>query len=195
MKTNCIAMLFLVACLSKGFSQRIERISVAATSEAIGLPFTNYLPYHPGVEVKGTLKDTEKARSYRFVNVNLGFFYHERVETAFYLGGEYQYSIMLFKKQMGLDVPIGLGYLHAFYPGELYEQNADGDFEKVRQFGRPRAYANLGVGVSYTGASRFQPYIRQELMIETPFANGIPVIPHSLLKLGVCIKLGTNETE
>lgn len=180
---------FLLSSLLKGYSQKIKQISISATTEAIGLPFTNYLPYHPGFEAKVNLKKTEKPNSIRYVNANVGFFYHQKLETAIYLGGEYQFTRKFNKGKFGLDVPVGLGYLHSFYPGDLYEQTPEGDFEKISQSGRPHLYVNLGVGVSYLGNARVQPYLRQELMLETPFANGIPAIPHSLLKIGVHINL------
>jgi len=86
-----------------------------------------------------------------------------------------------------------LGYLHTFYPAELYQQTESGDFEVVNQLGRPHLYVNLGVGLTYLGSNKMQPFIRQELFIETPFANGIPVIPHSLLKIGIHIKINNND--
>lgn len=193
MTKNIILSGFLVLLSSKGFSQKLEQISVAATTEAIGLPFTNYFPYHPGLEIKGNIKKTEKPKSIRYFNINLGSFYHQKVEMAFYLGVEYQYTLKLFKGKIGLDFPVGLGYLHSFYPGKLYEQSDDGNFEEVSQLGRPHAYANLGVGLSYLSCSKFQPFIRQELLVETPFANGIPIVPHSILKVGTHINLNINE--
>ncbi|MEO1515376.1 MAG: hypothetical protein AAFV95_10195 [Bacteroidota bacterium] len=177
------------------FSQTFQQFSFAATSEAIGLPFTNYLPYHPGVEISGTLRKKDKANNVQYLNVKAGFFYHRRLETAIYLGGEYQFSQKLFRQKISVDFPVGLGYLHSFYPGELYEQNGEGGFEKVNQLGRPHLYVNLGVGLTYLGIGRFQPFIRQELMVETPFANGIPAIPHSLVKIGVQIKLNNNDNQ
>ncbi|MEM6317682.1 MAG: hypothetical protein AAF960_08430, partial [Bacteroidota bacterium] len=130
----------------------------------------------------------EKPKSIRYTNVKVGFFHHQRLENAFYVGWEYQYSQKLFNR-LSLDLPMGLGYLHSFYPGEIYEQTEVGDFEKINQTGRSHLYLNLGVGLTYLSENNIQPFVRQELLLETPFANGIPVIPHSLLKIGVQIKL------
>ncbi|MEL6866982.1 MAG: hypothetical protein AAFP19_21335 [Bacteroidota bacterium] len=189
MTNQLLIFIALFLAMQNTFSQKLQQFSVAATTEAIGLPFTNYLPYHPGLEVSGTLRKTDKERNIQYLNVKAGFFYHERLETALYLGGEYQYSQKLFKQRISVDLPLGIGYLHSFYPGEVYEQNSDGDFEKINQFGRPHVYVNLGIGLTYLGRGKVQPFIRQELLLEAPFANGIPAIPHSLLKLGVQIKI------
>lgn len=189
MYQRLVFLTLLLAVTASGYAQRLEQFSVAVYSEAIGLPFTNYSPIHPGMAVSATLKETEKAKSIRYLDVTAGFFYHERLETALYLGGTYQYSHKLFNRTMSVDLPVGLGYLHSFYPGELYEQNEVGDFETVNQWGRSHLYVNLGVGLTYLSKGNIQPFIRQELLLETPFANGIPVIPHSLLKIGVQVKL------
>jgi len=163
--------------------------AISLNSEAIGLPFTNYSPIHPGMEIVGTLRKNEQDKSIQYLNLKAGFFYHQRLETAIYLGGEYQYSRKLFRQKLSVDLPVGLGYLHSFYPGEIYEQNENGDFEVVNQLGRAHVYLNLGVGLTYLSASKVQPFVRQELLLEAPFANGIPAIPHSLLKIGIQINL------
>jgi len=186
-------LLLLSLITTKGLAQKVDQLSVAATTEAIGLPFTNYLPIHPGLELKVTLKTKETKKNKQSFNANLGGYFHRKLETAFYLGPEYQYTQKLFNQKLGLDFPVGLGYLHTFYPADLYEQTESGDFEVVTQFGRPHLYVNLGVGLTYLGSKRIQPFIRQELFIETPFANGFPLIPHSLLKIGLNIKLENND--
>jgi hypothetical protein len=170
-------------------AQKIEHFSVAVMNESIAFPFTRYTPIHPGLEVGATFWSKEKEHSQRYLSAYAGGFYHEKVETGFYLRAEYLFA---FKIAGGLyaDVPLGIGYLHTIYPSELYKQNPEtGNFEEVSQFGRPHGLVTAGVGLRYAGESRIQPFIRQELAIETPFANGFPVIPHAFLKLGVNLKI------
>jgi len=112
----------------------------------------------------------------------VGFFHHRRVDNGIYLGGEYQYSLKLIKERVSLDLPVGLGYLHSIYPGEVYKQTDDGGFKKINQFGRPHGYVHLGIGLTYLHQGWFQPFIRQELWLDTRF------LPHSFIKLGIQIK-------
>ncbi len=186
--TKILILVSLLFSLSS-YGQKIEQISISGISEAIGLPFTNYSPIHPGLEFSSTIKKVDRPRSNRYLNAKAGFFYHQKLEAAIYLGGEFQYSYKIINQKLSVDLPLGLGYLHSFYPGELYEQNEIGDFEVVNQFGRSHLYLNLGLGLTYLHDGRVEPFIRQELLIETPFANGLPLIPHSLVKIGVQIKL------
>ncbi len=193
MLKNLGAIILLSICTLSVYGQKIDQISVAATTKAIGLPFTNYLPYHPGLELRATLRTKTTNKKTQRYNVNLGAFFHRRLQTGFYIGGEFQYTRKLFRQAIGLDLPIGVGYLHTFYPNELYEQTVNGDFEVVSQLGRPHAYINLGIGISYLKPKKVQPFIRQELFVQTPFANGIPVVPHSFFKIGINLKLSSYD--
>lgn len=176
-----------------GYAQGIEQLSFAATTEAIGLPFTNYSPYHPGIEMRVKLRSKEALKNEQSYHASFGAYVHPKLETGLYLGGEYQYAQMLFQQKMSLDFYGGLGYLHTFYPGELYKQTEEGDFETVSQWGRPHFYVNLGVGLTLMKNQRVQPFIRQDMLINTPFANGLPVILHSFLKIGLIINLNNHE--
>ncbi len=193
MKKKAIVTFIFLLSISIGNAQKIKYVSVAVISETIAIPFTRYTPYHPGAEIKATFKVKEKSKSIRQISACLGGYFHRRVETGIYIGGEYIHTFKI-KNTVGIDIPAGLGYLHTFYPGELYKQNQEtGEFEKVVQFGRPHVFVNLGIGISYIKNPNIRPFIRQELLVETPFANGIPVITHSFVKLGISIKINRNE--
>ena len=157
-------------------------------NENVAFPFTRYTPIHPGAEIGVGVYEVEKDKSIQTVNVYAGGFYHKRLELGLYVRGEYQYTLK-FKDKVGLDLPVGIGYLHSFYPGELYELNSNGEFETVSQTGRPHALITGGVGVRYLGFEKVQPFVRQSIGIETPFANYLPVLPHSFLSFGVTIQL------
>lgn len=174
----------------------LQAVSVSATTQAFGVPFTNYLPLHPGVEVKAPLGGaTTYTHSTRYWRASLGFFHHAKVSTAVYGGLEHQFTYTLLEDKVHFDVPLGFGYLHSWYPGELYEQNDNGDFERVGQFGRPHLYGTAGIGFTFMPEANVSPFIRQDLMVQTPFANSIPVMIHSFLKVGVHLTLPSRDDE
>ncbi len=167
--------------LGVSFGQRLEKISIMATTEAIAFPFSRYFPLHPGIDITGTLKEVEKPKSTRSFNARIGMFYHRRIETGIYLGGEYLFSYKLIKEKLGLDLPVGLGYFHSIYPGEVYRQTDGGDFEEFNPIGRPSVYVNFGVGFTYFTKGNIHPFVRQEVLLE------YPLFPHSFFKLGIQI--------
>ncbi len=181
-------LLFLVLFASAAEAQSPNKITLAAYGESLAFPFTNITPFHPGGEIGITLKEKKRGRTIRNVNTYAGFFHHERVENAIYLRGEYAYRPII-KSAFTVDMLGSLGYMHTFYPGEIYELNeASGDYEKARQSGRSHALASVGLGITYIKGRHVEPFVRQEMAVESPFANGIPVIIHSFLKVGVNLK-------
>ncbi|WNJ20325.1 hypothetical protein [Pontibacter sp. G13] len=163
----------------------LKGISVAVMHESTTWPFTSYTPIHPGVEVEVTLRETHGVRSLQRWNVALGGYFHERAETGIYLRGGYQYGWEA-HRNLRLDASGGIGYMHHFYPNEVYEIDPEtGDFSAINQLGKPRVIADVGLGLAFPNNSRFEPFIRQHFAVEAPFANGIPFFPHSLLKIGV----------
>ncbi len=176
-------------------AQIIKGISASFSDETISIPFTRYVPIHPGGEIGFALQEKTTEKSIHQVNLYIGGFYHERVETALFLKAEYQYTFKIFN-MIGFGFPIGLGYLHTFYPADVYiENHATGEFKTIHHYSRPHALISTGIGLSYVKFAAFQPFIKQELAIEAPFMDWFPsaLAPHSLLKLGIIITLSNHE--
>ena len=79
--------------------------------------------------------------------------------------------------------------MHSFYPGNVYELNSEGDYNLKRQLGRPHLWLESGLGVSFFRTKQISPFIQYRFALETPFANGIPVFPHSFYQAGVNYKI------
>ena len=187
-----IILLFLSA--ANTHAQKIDNLFFAATTEAYAFPFTRALPVHPGLEIGTTLWSKEKQKTEHLANVYCGGYYHRKVENAFYLRGEYVYRFKLMNT-VGIGLPIGGGYQHAFYPGEVYKQNSEtGEWEKINQKGKPHALVNFGLGLTYLKAQKIQPFVRYESVIDFPLYNGF-LTTRTFFKLGVNVKFLNNETE
>lgn len=181
----------LLLCVSLAYSQKVKSISFMVYNESTALPFTRLLPINPGGEIGICLVEKITDKSIINWNLGLGGFYHKNIVNAFYLKGEFQYRPII-KSLFTFDLIGNIGYMHTFYPGEVYELNEKtGDLEKITQFGRPHVLAGLGMGVTYIRSKKVHPFIRQEFLIESPFANGIPAMAHSFLKIGVLCSLNT----
>lgn len=171
------------------FGQMNKQLSLTAMNESIAFPFTSYSEFHPGFELGVSILSSEKDHSIRQLNTYAGWFLHQHIESGFYFRAEYSYKLKLGK---GLRAGIygGAGYLHTFYPGTLYEIDEEtGEFFSSKQLGRSRALISAGLQLSYRSEAGFEPFVKQEFAVETPFANGIPLMPHSFLKLGININI------
>ncbi len=184
-----IVVVYLLSLTVFSTAQYKRQISVAVQSESTAFPLTRIAPIHPGVDVSMQLRKKEKWNGQLAYNVGIGWYYHRRISNAFYVKGEALYSHQLFK-QLSVDALASIAYMHTFYPAELYRLNKKtGEYEKIRQAGRPHVLGLIGIGFTYQNESRIEPFIRQEFGVETPFANGIPVMMHSFSKFGVNIKI------
>lgn len=172
----------------QGLSQQLSQVSVALMTESIALPLTRISPLHPGAEVglEWTVKENPKGG--QSFHAYIGGFYHERVETSIYIRGDYTWAWQP-HTLIRAELSPGLGYMHTFYPSDLYKLNEAGEHEKATQTGRSHLLAELGVGLVFFNEARISPFVKTRLAVETPFANGIPIIPHSFLQVGTSIKL------
>lgn len=168
---------------------RINSLSVAATSESIAIPLTRIAPIHPGLEIGANLWYKDKPKTVQQFNAYLGFYHHEVLQNSFYLRAEYLHRFLLWQK-LGLDLSGSLGYMHSFTAAEVYEQSSEtGLFSKANQTGVGHGIVELGLGFAYVNSSRFEPFIRTSLLIQALLIDEFPVLPHSLIKIGVNIKL------
>lgn len=182
-------LVLLLALFYTGLAkaQVVKNLSVSLLNEDVALPFSRISPLHPGLEVGIHFLSNEKARSIRSLGAYAGGYYHKRLETAFYLRGEYQYTLKL-GSSLGLDLPVGVGYLHTFYPAELYELDPNtGKVAEASNPGRSQIILNAGVGLRYLKPTRVQPFIKHEFMLEGPFSKLFAIMPHTFLKAGVVI--------
>lgn len=144
------------------FKFGINDYSVAITEVQYGIPFSGFLPINPGFEIGATLLKNEKTRSCHQVSANLGYFYHELLVSAPYIKTNYTFQPNI-KKLLGIDMGIGLGYLHGFYPGESYEFDEDKKkyvSTKVNSF--PAFTTSAHIGFTYIKPDKINPFIRYE---------------------------------
>lgn len=182
MKLKILVVLFFA---SAGVSaQRINDLDISVFSNSKSYPFLGLDALHPGVQIGTSIRKRVKERSERNYNVYLGFYHQKDLENAFFLRGEYAHTFIIAKK-FGLNLPFGLGYLHTFYPGELFAQESDGSFTKVSQLGRGHLMVTTGVGISYRGFNKFEPYIQHDIIVQYPFGESTPFLPNSMIRLGI----------
>ncbi|MEM6845052.1 MAG: hypothetical protein AAF632_22755 [Bacteroidota bacterium] len=187
-----LLVVYIIFCLgislrAEAQSPKIKYLSVSVMTESIAFPFTRLSPLHPGVELGVTFQEWNRDNSLSRLNTYVGWFYHQEVDQGFYLRGEYEYAFRI-KNAVSIGLPVGLGYLHTFHTGPVYEQQEDGSFTAVNQTGRPHAILNLGLGVSYLRLRSLQPFIRYEVMAQSPFVATVPVVSRSFFKVGVSKK-------
>ncbi|MBV6645231.1 MAG: hypothetical protein KI790_07265 [Cyclobacteriaceae bacterium] len=183
-----VMLIFSWSIVGFASAQKIKTVSLTLQTESVSIPFTRIGEIHPGLEIGFNLSEKVKANSTRRWNGYIGWFYHRDFDQSVYLRGEYEFSYPL-KNTIAFHLPIGLGYMHSFHTRPVYEQNDDGSFSEKRQWGRPHALFNIGLGMSYLKLGAVTPFIKYETFAQSPFVATIPVAPRNFFKIGTSIKI------
>ena len=187
-KYSSVVLIVAGCCLAFATNaQKIQAVSFSLQSESVAIPFTRLGKLHPGIEIGVQLHQQERVHTLRRWNAYVGWFHHENLDQNFYLRGEYEFAYNI-NKTLSIFAPISLGYMHSFHAKPVYEQRSDGSFSEKTQMGRPHAILNLGLGARYLGFRRLEPFVKYEVMAQSPFVATVPVAPRSFLKVGTQIK-------
>jgi len=159
------------------------QVMVGATGQTYGLAGNLGKFENPGLYVQFPFK--QDSISIKRFSIEAGAFHHERVTNAVFLGINKVVKSFDLGERFSFNMAWSTGYLHSWYPGELYTQTASGDLQRKKQFGRPHVYGSGGILGHWKWSDKVAVTYRQQLLLQTPFVNGIPVILHRLMTLGV----------
>ena len=181
------SIILAISCTYPGlkaqFKWGISDYSIAVTNVQYGLPFIKTFPIHPGLEIGTTFLKNEKEFSTHSVSATAGYFYHNLIAHAPYIKTEYNYQLRI-KKTIGFDVGAGVGYLHAFYPGEGYRYSEkSGAYESVL-YQQAFFCASASLGISVVKFDKIQPFVRYEQTMMNDLFHLM-----CLLRAGVKIRL------
>ena len=162
---------------------KTRSVMVGATGQMFGLSGRLVQFENPGLSVLIPFQsDSNPEKDF---TIEAGMFHHEQVTNSVYLGINRTFRSFKHGEQLMLDVSWGCGYMHSFYPGELYSQTPEGDLVRKRQIGRPHLYGSAGLLGKWAFGEAVALTWRQQVLLQTPFANGIPVMLHRLMTIGI----------
>lgn len=93
------------------------------------------------------------------------------------------------------ELKAGVGFTHNYRPVEAYSQQ-NGQWTSAGKNGRWLLTVPAGVSIGYhkySPGTYAAPYVSYQLLFSTPYADGIPVVPFSLLQLGTSIHLSSKK--
>ncbi|MDC3397419.1 hypothetical protein OAW57_01895 [Flavobacteriales bacterium] len=158
-------------------------VMVGATGQMFGLSGRLVQFENPGFSVLIPFQSDSKSE--KDLTIEAGMFHHEKVTNSAFLGINRTFKSFKHGEQFMLDVSWGGGYMHSWYPGELYSQTPEGDLVRKRQIGRPHLYGSAGLLGKWAFGEAVALTWRQQVLLQTPFANGIPVMLHRLMTIGI----------
>lgn len=193
-------LLFLLACslITTAYSQ--EEISsfdkkntftrfIHHEKVTFKLEYFGELVLHPGLAFGLEYKLISKKFLSLHWNNDVGGYWHRWNTGAIF----YKSSIGS-RFSMGpvfADFNIGIGYMHSFAAGTIYQRASDGGVKKARNFGHPHFMPNasllLGWDATRNGKQNWTIHFGPEVYLQSSF-NHI-FLPHIAMKLGLTYRL------
>ncbi|MCG8479504.1 MAG: hypothetical protein MI724_10440 [Spirochaetales bacterium] len=204
LRIACVIGIGVVTSLSPATAEEDSRftgeaVDVAFLSEALTLPSFRVFnrPVHPGAMAAYERPWKTFDRSYLFIEINAGFYLHEGFQNGVFLGVDVGYNYAT-SVGLGASVSVGVGYLHTFFPGPVYE-HSDGEFEQVRDYGMPHLVVSVPLEIHYNLETLvgipLTPYVQYRPFVEVPGITGwgIHALPHASILVGTKVHLDTAE--
>jgi hypothetical protein len=161
-------------------------------SESLALPWTQRFdaPLHPGATL-GVEFTLVGSRTHRLLQgFSVAYAHVAHVQHAVELSAEWGYRYTA-PFGLQLEAALAVGYLHELLDGVTYASGADGSWKPVTDLGRPQLWAAVALGVGLDlrriASAPMDVFVRYQPGLQLPYsvANGIPVLPHVSLMVGV----------
>ncbi len=143
--------------------------------------------YHPGISV-GFIKNIKKKEKTAFYyDARVGIYHHRFIQTGVQLYGDLGYRFTLPKKFF-IAGEFGLGYLHAIIHQTRFKADDNGNYTKVKNFGKPQMMVGIGIkaGKQITVFKKTgRLFINYQPWFQFPFIKSyVPLLPNNSLHLG-----------
>ena len=141
----------------------------------------------PGLLVGAEHTWVEFRRARWFQTAGGGYLRQRWVQHGVLLQTETGSSLRLVRDFHG-ELLLGLGYFHSFSERPIYDP-ATG--RQQRDLGKPSVMPSVSMGLAWSqqwmGASPYGIFVRQQFLLQAPFAPGIgaTVIPHTAFHFGI----------
>jgi len=185
----------LVNAQSGFFDEPIFKVSVFTHS--IGIPFKDYVkkPLNLGVSIGAQFAYNKEKQDPWMQELELSWFNHRHLNKGLMIKTNLSKNYFT---DSGLFVApeIGLGYIMDLSENASYKLSDEGRYEKA-----PGISHGFISQISFTAGKRFQkdgknayaPFIKYEGMIQFPYSDFTPFLPHTMIHIGSKIFVTENK--
>lgn len=157
---------------------------------AIKLNYFGELVLHPGLTVGVDYTLSKNNRLTVHWDADLGGYWHRWNNTSFFIKSTIGTRLAV-AGPVFADINAGIGYMHSFASGDVYQRDLNGGVEKATNIGHahfmPNASILLGWDGTRNGKRRCTFHVGPEVYLQSSF-NHI-FLPHVSAKIGMTYKL------
>jgi hypothetical protein len=144
--------------------------------------------YHPGLAFGYTRNLKVKKKSIFYLDAKLGVYHHRFIQTGIQLYGDIGYRFLL-PRNFDISTDITLGYLHAILHQTSFKADGDGNYKKVKNYGKSQFMTGIGIGVGkqiHSSSGTMRVFIKYQPWFQMPFIKSyVPLLPNNSMHLGV----------
>jgi hypothetical protein len=172
---------------------RLHPVSVTLLNQNWGFPFmgrTQFRPLYPGLTIGIYRLCNDKLISFP-QSVQSGFFYNNAAGSALFVHVD-QGIRSRFKCGFFSEASLGIGYFHAFHPGDIYKRNSLDEYAKTTDFGKPSLMLSMSETIGFDLSQRYgipiAPFIKGQWMVSYPYFDMVlPIRPSRIIHIGALI--------
>lgn len=172
-------------------AQSEKALTMSIIKESTKLPSSKAFgsPFHPGFEFGYENFFKDKRKHLFSFSIKLGYYFHKEFYHGLTIKPAINYYYVTDRK-LYFGAEINSGYLHIFHDKKLFEQNNNGEYQKINNYGKPKFMPSLALSSGYqfhkNDQNHIDLFVKYEFGLEMPFSKGIgiPVFPHSFIHLG-----------
>jgi len=190
-----LSIVLLTMCKSYGQNAEKPKEKRSAFSRfvyndrvAFKVAYFGELVMHPGLTLGVDYTLTKKKWVTVHWDTELGGYWHRWNNTSLFLSSSIGARLPI--KSMFVDFNLGVGYMHTFAAGTVYQKSSDGGVEIAHNWGHPHFMPNGSFLIGWDGTRNIKLpwtfYIGAETYLQSSF-NHI-FLPHAALKVGFTYK-------
>jgi len=143
--------------------------------------------YHPGLSF-GYMRDIKvKKKTTLYGDALVGIYYHRFIQTGVQIYGNLGYRVNLPHKFF-LAGEFGLGYLHSIKLQTTLKADANGNYTKALNLGRPQLMTGIGIKVGkevLISKQKGRLFLNYQPWFQLPFIKSyVPLLPNNSFHIG-----------
>jgi hypothetical protein len=166
---------------------------------SVGLPFSNIFinKFYPALTMGTEFYYRNKSHSQIYQTLKIGGYYTKYSTSSIFVNSEtgYRYS---FGFGLFADADIGVAYSQLFRPSAIYKLNSNGEYEHVRDWGKPSLVADFSLSLGYDFSkllkSHVSIFLRYGNYCQLFYIPDIPGLFQNSFQAGVRFLINKNKS-
>lgn len=189
-KLRLIPLILVMCSIFVSGQDKDQSKGLSKEKVALKIQYFGELVLHPGLSIGIDYTLLNSKRVSIHIDTDLGGFWHRWNNSSVFLK-----SSIGSKFDMGpifTDITVGLGYMHSWSAGPLFERTENGDIGRAKNNGNPHFIPNASFLIGWDTNNKknkhsWRAFIGPEAYLQSSYNHML--MPHLAAKIGITLKL------